>query len=67
MVFPIQTSKDSWSTMFKPIGMMFELFMVVDMQVSQWLTKNSFFFFSLESIHGQTHKTTYQTRVVKKT
>jgi hypothetical protein len=30
MVFPIETSKDSWPTMFRPIGMMFELFIVAE-------------------------------------
>jgi len=40
MVFPIQTSKDSWPTTLKPIGTLFELSMVAEMQMSQWLTKN---------------------------
>jgi hypothetical protein len=30
MVFPIQISKDSWPAMFRPIGMMFELFIIVE-------------------------------------
>jgi hypothetical protein len=33
MVFPIQTSRDSWSTMFKPIVMQFELSMVTKIEV----------------------------------
>ncbi len=58
--------KDSWPTTLKPIGMLFELSMVMEMQVSRWLTKKNLFF-SIESIHEHTHKTTYQARVAKKT
>jgi hypothetical protein len=40
MVFPIQISKDSWPIVLRPIKMQFELFMMVEIQMSQWLTKN---------------------------
>jgi hypothetical protein len=62
MVFPIQNLKDSWPTMFKPIGMQFKLSMVTKIQVSQWLIKNELVF-SLESILRHIHKTTYQVEV----
>jgi hypothetical protein len=34
MVFPIETSKDSWLIMIRPSEMLFELSMVAKMQVS---------------------------------
>jgi hypothetical protein len=36
---------DSWSIALRPIGMLFELSMVAEMQVSQWLIKNELVFF----------------------
>jgi len=40
MVFPIQTSRDSWLIMLKPIVMKFELSMVIEIEVKQWFIKN---------------------------
>jgi hypothetical protein len=66
-VFPIQTSGDSWLTSLKPIGMQFELSMVVEIQVTQGLIKNELVFSLKSRILGQTHKTTNQIRDAKTT
>jgi len=42
----MQTSKDSWPTTLRPIGMQFELFMVTNIQANQWLTENELVFFT---------------------
>jgi len=45
MVFPIETSKDSWPIVLMLVGMLFELSMATDMKMSQWLTKKNLVFF----------------------
>jgi hypothetical protein len=66
-VFPIQTLGDSWLTSLKPIGMQFELSMVVEIQMTQGLIDNELVFLVESRILGQTHKTTNQVRDAKTT
>jgi len=63
----LKTLRDSSLTSLKPIGIQFELSMVVEIQMTQGLIDNKLVF-SLESwILGQTHKTTNQVRDARTT
>jgi hypothetical protein len=46
MVFPIQTSKDSWPMALRPIAMQFELFKVTNIQTNRWVIDNELVFFT---------------------
>jgi hypothetical protein len=63
MVFPIQTSKDSWPTVLRPIGMLF----YGSKNENELMVDKMNLFFSLKLIHGQTHKTKDQVKVARKT
>lgn len=63
----LKTLGDSWLTSLKPIGMQFELSMVVEIQVTQRLINNELVFSLKSRILGQTHKTTNQVRDARTT